>query len=105
MLIQFLLRLSARRPLRENLKKDEVGDNMNVVWFSLLIFLLFQIICIILGLCKVRMRTADADGGRRMQTADNYKIRKIRKDRSFSSFNLRTIACNLYPRGLLLIQK
>ena len=57
------------------------------------------------GLCKVRMRTADADGGRRMRTADNYKIRKIRKDRSFSSFNLRTIACNLYPCGLLLIQK
>ena len=43
--------------------------------------------------------------GRRMRTADNYKIRKIRKDRSFSSFNLRTIACNLYPCGLVLIQK
>ena len=43
--------------------------------------------------------------GRRMRTADNYKIRKIRKDRSFSSFNLRAIACNLYPCGLLLIQK
>ena len=58
-----------------------------------------------MGLCKVRMRTADADGGRRMRTSDNYKIRKIRNDRSFSSFNLRTIACNLYPCELVLIQK
>ena len=57
------------------------------------------------GLCKVQMRTADADGGRQMRTSDNYKIRKIRNDRSFSSFNLRTIACNLYPCELVLIQK
>ena len=40
------------------------------------------------GLCKAWMWTADAGGERRMRTADNYKIRKIRKDRSFSSFNL-----------------
>ena len=59
------------------------------------------------GLCKVRMRTADTDGGcgRRTADADNYKIRKIRNDRSFSYFNLRTIACNLYPCELVLIQK
>lgn len=56
MLVQFLLRLSARRPLRENLKKDEVGDNMNVVWFSLLIFLLFQVICIIFVLDFSKLR-------------------------------------------------
>ena len=62
---------------------------------------------ILRGLCKVRMRTVDADGGRRMRIYDNYKkIRKIRNDRSFSSFNLRTIACNLYPCELVfLIQK
>ena len=43
--------------------------------------------------------------GRRMRTADNYKTRKIRKDRSLGSFNLRTIACSIYPCGLILIQK
>ena len=48
----------------------------------------------LLGLSKVRM-----------WTADNYRMRKIRKDQSFSSFNLRTIACNLYPWGLVFIQK
>ena len=49
----------------------------------------------------VRIRTLQSP----LRTSDNYKVRKIRKDRSFSSFNLRIIACNLYPCGLVLIQK
>ena len=75
----------------------------------------------LIGTCIVWMRSADVDGWR-----DSYKkeitnitfreiiqnvegrvrkIRKIRNYRSFSSCNLRTIACNLYPCPLVLIQK
>ena len=59
-----------------------------------------------LSFCRMSVGDSVKHGcGRRMRTSDNYKIRKIRNDRSFSSFNLRTIACNLYPCELVLIQK
>ena len=53
----------------------------------------------------MRMRTADADadGGRR--TANNYKIRKIRKDEFSAPLIYVQLRATYIRAGLVLIQK